>query len=617
LIETSSSSPDRLATRLDRGYYVLKNYRLGQIARRARKLSLGRFRQFRPPRYSEKIVRVKAADRFAKLLDFRTASLTPNQRQDPRNIRHNGQLRLLNQPIDLGFPIDWRLSGSPQTSHLWRFHLHYQEYLLGLVTEASQSFDRRLAWELVFDWIKNHPKADRQSGNDAWHPYCISRRMPIWMMIHSQGIPEGFEEQRFLESLFLQAGFLSQNLEFDLRGNHLLENLRALVFAGFFFEGSLATQWLAQAKELLHAELKEQVLDHGEHFERAPMYHGHVASILYEIAVLAEGIDPELTELARCNLAPMLLFLKNICHPDGEIPLLGDSCMGEAISSRVLLGKGQGGSDVDTPNTNQNVLETGGYWIFQSGSDKMIFDAASVGPSHLPAHAHCDLLGFEASIEGRRLFVDSGLYNYEDDAMRQYCRSSSAHNVMVVDGRNQCDVWSKFRMGFRGEPSPLQSGTQDGFSWASAEHDGYRRLGLASVSRLLGCREDAWFCLDYAKGQKSHLFESYLHLHPSVVITEESENLFRIELDTQERWLTVCGAQDVAILSGWYCEEFGKRVESPVLRWSAQSTSVTFGWFLTRKPSQIDLRLDQGLGGKTLTWIAEGIKQFEFNRSLH
>src|SRR5690606_27063471 len=39
--------------------------------------------------------------------------------------------------------------------------------------------------------------------------------------------------------------------------------------------------------------------------------------------------------------------------------------------------------------------------------------------------------------EGIDIFLDSGMYNYqEDDIIRKYVRSAFAHNAIVVDGRS-------------------------------------------------------------------------------------------------------------------------------------------------------------------------------------
>jgi uncharacterized heparinase superfamily protein len=130
----------------------------------------------------------------------------------------------------------------------------------------------------------------------------------------------------------------------------------------------------------------------------------------------------------------------------------------------------------------------GDYWTWRHERDYLLFDAGPVGPDHLPAHAHADLLNIEISIDGRRFVVDSGVFDYEDGPMRRYCRSTAAHNALEIDGASQCDMWSRFRMGHRGWPTSLFTGSEGGFDWTSAAHNAYRRLGAPTVGRWIACR---------------------------------------------------------------------------------------------------------------------------------
>src|SRR6185503_10243813 len=170
----------------------------------------------------------------------------------------------------------------------------------------------------------------------------------------------------------------------------------------------------------------------------------------------------------------MAVFLREILHPDGESPLLGDSCLNSTSPPRQLIAAvdattparpssspSPGHSTTRTkgtiqeegaitPDGKESARVVGDYWVFRDQRDFLLFDAGPVAPDFLPAHGHCDLLGMEVSLSGRRFVVDSGVFNYEADAMRQYCRSTAAHNVLQIDDAEVCDVWSKFRMGYRG-----------------------------------------------------------------------------------------------------------------------------------------------------------------------
>ena len=89
-----------------------------------------------------------------------------------------------------------------------------------------------------------------------------------------------------IHSLALQARYLARRSEYHLLGNHLLANAKALVFAGLFFAGEEADAWLAQGLQILAAELPEQILADGGHFERSPMYHCLVLEDLLDLCNL-------------------------------------------------------------------------------------------------------------------------------------------------------------------------------------------------------------------------------------------------------------------------------------------------------------------------------------------
>jgi uncharacterized heparinase superfamily protein len=81
-------------------------------------------------------------------------------------------------------------------------------------------------------------------------------------------------EPAWVESLAVQARWLRRHIEWHLLGNHLFVNAKALVFAGLFFAGDEAAEWLAQGSERFWVrEVPEQVLPDGGHFELSPMYH--------------------------------------------------------------------------------------------------------------------------------------------------------------------------------------------------------------------------------------------------------------------------------------------------------------------------------------------------------
>ena len=506
-------------------------------------------------------------------------------------------VRFLNVRHSLPDPIDWRLECWPEASQLWRFHLHYHEFLLDAAADGTE-VALRGAWDVVEQWIENNRLSDPRVLFDAWHPYCISRRLPVWICLWTTSPPDEPLRKQVLDSLWMQARYLAGHLERDLGGNHLLENLRALILAGCFLDCPEAEGWRHLAGRFLRDELAEQILPHGEHFERSPMYHAAMLDAVLDIRDAAGELMLETAALAAESAEKMGGFLREVLHPDGGIPLLGDSCFGETPSPAGLLGRtgvGKGGPRSVRPTVAKRGGQCcGNYWIYRDEESVVLLDAGPVGPDHLPAHAHADLLTFEASFRGSRLFVDSGVGSYQDDDDRRYCRSTAAHNALEIDGTDQCDMWSKFRMGYRGWPSGLTVGETAGFFWAGATHNAYRRLGVPNVGRWFACRPGGpWICVDWAVGKGWHRYTNRLHLYPEVVAEQTGDSEVALKLEERTLKLRFFAPGEVAIEQGWYYPKMGYRQSAAVVCWRASTRRpVVCGWALTGNDAAGNADLD-------------------------
>jgi uncharacterized heparinase superfamily protein len=558
------------------------------------------------------------------------AALAPRKlanRPDAHPAAHRireGRFRFLNEEQVLQNPVDWRLADFPDVDPLWRFHLHYQEYLLDLLAMPDDSTSvaaRGRAWELVRQWIDGNPLADVRAVDDAWHPFCISRRLPVWIILWHTGAPDEPLAGTVADSMFRQALFLESHLELDLGGNHLLENARGLALAGAFFSGPVADRWLRVAGKILRRELPRQILPHGEHFERAPMYHAQMLDVLLDIRDALRGADPSLSAFCGQTAIRMAEFLEQILHPDGEIPLLGDSALGESPAPRNLIRQ-----SIDTDATIPRKVAApagasriGDYWTWRDGENYLLLDAGPVGAPHLPAHAHSDLSTIEASVGGTRLIVDSGVFAYRDDGLRRYCRSTAAHNLLQIDDREQCDTWSRFRMGYRGKPTGVENGVRGDFHWVRMRHDANRRLVVPETGRWIACRPSGpWLIVDWASGKGVHRLANWLHLHPDARVERIAQTQLRIHLGKTVLRLGSLTPGLLEILEGDYCPEFGQRLAAPVIRWTTTiGLPAACGWWLLWEglanpdPAQPVLRDDGGIewgnAGTEERWAAHEI----------
>ncbi len=532
----------------------------------------------------------------------------------------SGRLMLLNREAELGWPINW-MRNLDDLPHLWRFQLHYHEYLLAWV--AAGDADREMRWQTVWNalasWIASHsPDQTRQSA-DAWHPYCISRRLAVWFWLLALDRPPGRDESAIVASIWQQAGYLQRNLERDVSGNHLMENLTVLVLAASFLECEESEKWFATAERFLDKELERQILPHGEHFERSPMYHCQVLANVLKMAVVARRFDPRFRERWLDTARSMIGFLAAIKTPGGEIPLLGDSVLGEAPTTRQIeqlarLAK------IESIEPTPGVSERGGYWVFRRDgaepSEFLLFDREAVCADTLPAHGHCDLLNVTGDIGGRPWLIDSGNFDYEASTMRQYCRSSIAHNVATVDGENQCAIWSRFRMGRRGRVISRSGGEGNGLVWATAAHDGYRSYRVARLNRLVAAASDGgcWICVDWAESAADTSLTGFLHLSPAIQVTCDEANsspfTFSLGDGIVEARITFVGVRSVTRRAGWYCPAFGIREPAMVFEYEeGPERKALPGWILQWRAVPLEV---SELGERLGTLLPELAKLFNW-----
>ena len=511
---------------------------------------------------------------FVKTKDLR---LTPSIRKNTTLL--NNQFSFLNETSSSELPIDWNAS---QMSKLWLYNLHYFDYI------NQDNIDNDIAFELIHDWINKNPVG---IGN-GWEPYPLSLRIVNWIKFISPTNHSSSQLTQIHKSLFLQARFLFRHLEYHLLGNHLFKNGVALMFAGTYFEGEEAEYWLKKGVQIITEQVKEQVLDDGGHFERSPMYH---------VLILEDILDClNLDQLAPCfaqieaafiknKATAMLGFLVDIVHQDGEIPFFNDSALkiapnpGRVFEYASSLGFLSTGSDITLKGPKAvTIVEKPdfGLYVMQNQTSRMIFDAGAVGPDYLPGHAHCDTLSYELSIGGYRCIVNSGTYQYAGENRNDF-RATKAHNTVKIDGAEQHEIWSTFRVARRGYPMNLLLNKQDSdLLEFSASHSGFKRLpGKPVHKRSVRYNTDQIYINDAIEGSGEHLAESFIHLHPDIEIINDAENVLECKHSDVSFTIQPIDNLTFEIEKGWFSPEFGKKIETYILVLRKQAvTPFSFGY---------------------------------------
>lgn len=480
------------------------------------------------------------------------------------------RMRLLSEHHDLA-DIGWEGRG---LSDLARYQLHYFDDC------TARDAPSRAGWhdDLIAHWIRGNPP----TTSPGWEPYPTSLRIVNWIKREWQGCPLS---PAATQSLAVQARWLSRRLEHHLQGNHLVSNAKALFFAGVFFDGPEAADWLRRAGAILDRQLGEQILPDGGQFERSPMYHALALEDVLDLcnaadaAQLPTGVPNRLASW-RAMVAPMHQWLRAMCHPDGEIGLFNDAAMGVAPSEAALDDYARRlGFPEASPTQPVSVFPESGYVRVASGPVVALIDVGPVGPDYLPGHAHADTLSFELSAFGHRVLVNSGTSLYQAGPERLRQRGTAAHNTVTLNGEDSSEVWSAFRVARRARPLGLTitGGDQPEIDCA---HDGYRRLpGRPVHRRTWHFRPGVVTIKDQIVGP-FRTAQARFHLHPLIEPTARNTEALSLALPGGQRLtLAVRGGTPRIEASTWH-PSFGVSVPSRclVVDLVAQETTVTIAW---------------------------------------
>ncbi len=467
-------------------------------------MSIGRF--FRTVRYlkiAQVVARIRFRFRRLKVGSISEVGVKPVAGRWSRAIdKHCSahgpeEFQILNTNVRVSSAADWNSSHLPK---LVLYHLHYHD----VINASQQSGSQFDAGKFIDRWLCDNPPA---TGN-GWEPYPISLRIVNWIKWHLAGNRLSDIQ---LKSLFLQARILAQQVEYHLLANHLFANAKALYFAGLFFNGNEAESWRNLAEEILKHEIREQFLVDGGHFELSPMYQATMTEDVLDLINIssvysAQGLG-DLSELAN----KMIRWLELMSHGDGKPSYFNDATCGVAplLADLAMYSRRLGIISEKGINDGLHFLRNSGYVRYQAGELATIVDVGNVGPKYQPGHGHCDCLSFEVSASANRLLVNSGVSTYENCPQRLRERQTAAHNTVAVNGQEQSEVWSSFRVGRRAVPFDIHVDSHS----VSAAHDGFEKLGIIH-RRTFEFAGNNMVVVDRIEGGKSVTAIAFFHFSP-------------------------------------------------------------------------------------------------------
>jgi uncharacterized heparinase superfamily protein len=469
----------------------------------------------------------------------------------------------LNETLYIGG--EWELT---TPSRLWRFNLHYFGFLLAMASSEDQV-------RLILDWIWRV----KLGSPDAWHPYVISLRICNWIVTISECWSRiSIDNQGYItRSLAQQLDYLNHHLEFDVLGNHLLENCKALIVGGVFLN---QPEYWRKGYAILMSQLSEQILSDGGHYERSPAYHfivlesvGMAYQALLEVMSTEELVSLERVLTRMCEFGVTMLW-------DGAFPLWNDSAFGIVADPEqvirdisVLIG-----IPVPVAMTGVTIHEATGYVVYRSEPWSWCLDVGPGGPDFLMGHAHNDCLSFTLRVQEQDLVTDSGVYEYAAGEWRDYFRSTAAHNTVRVNGVEQSEIWSSFRVGRRAHIEAFFY--KESESIVGAWHTGYAHMGVHVGRSIYFGRTNEIQVMDMFRSECEIELESYIHFAPGVLIIQDTPERYFLEFGQGRAVLMIDPRWSCVVKESWYSPQFGKKEQrlSVTLRGSVPAGITQLGY---------------------------------------
>lgn len=538
--------------------------------------------------------RRKGHKRVIKLLDnpkFRYIDeIKPSNQTFKLDDLLNNKMEFMNKTYHFKNGITFN---NPEMPLLWDFHLNYFDYLKTIMHHYQTHLNQQ-----AIDWALKTIQTWIQQSNtynvSMWSPYTVSLRIVNWLQFMNfintqvQNIDLGFMEK----SLYQQFRYLEKNMELDIEGNHLIENLKTLILTSLIIDDPIkAAKYLRK----LNQTLNKQVLSDGCHYEKSISYHmvllEGLIHILEWITLKEDTISIPLRDFSTLfgYTTKMYDFYDGIIYKEDAYPLLNDSnCTMtqyvEDMNSRwnALIKKHPQFLDMTPPRINKDIS---GYHVIKYHHYQIVFDTGNLGPNHLLAHAHNDIFNFELKIDGYPVTInDSGVSEYQKGAWRDFSRSTKAHNTVMINGLEQADMWNSFRVGWRPKKVNAFIEKDENRTLVNGVYQGKKYLHQRELSFEYNAQK--MIILDKIKAKSKIAASSFLHFGVEYTIEQiqdvikvryQEEDILEITLLNVDRCILYQGAKNP--LQGWSMPRFGVEIPRYTLEMlSYQDKELSFGY---------------------------------------
>ena len=441
---------------------------------------------------------------------------------------------------------------------LWIYNLNYFDYL-----NSEHNYKNKYQFiKLINKWIDNNEFLDIE--ND---PYPTSLRIINWI---KWSLQNNYYEKKFLKSLYIQLLYLNENIEYDLLGNHLFTNAKALFIGSLFLKSKKTNQILKKSLLILNSEISEQINEDGSHCELSPMYHSLILEDLLDILNFMSIYNFKNNKNRNKIISiikKMFLWLENLQIEKNKFSFFNDSAYEIAPNFEKLINYakylGIHYNNVYDKNFHYKYFKNSGFINSFSDKARLNVDLGKIGYKKNPGHAHADCLSFELALFGGKFIVNSGTSTYQNNNLRKYQRSTASHNTLYFENINSSDIWKSFRVGKTANTKikKISFNKSNFILNIFACHNGFSSINKNRIhSRKFSFKKNSLLIIDHVKGDYKKAKVNYF-LHPEVKIKDNHTLMFK-ENEVKIQSFN----SDIIISKSFWYPEFGIRVENNLIQ---------------------------------------------------
>ena len=343
-------------------------------------------------------------------------------------------------------------------------------------------------------------------------------------------------------------------------GNHrLLEGLGLFAAALYFSEIKQAAKWLEIGKRIVLYEMNCQVSTEGIHLEQSMYYHQICSTHFLKFYMLCHRSNIALSKEFTRRFKKMLKYIWFSQKPDGSHPMIGDGdqmlsndrehwearslipVYGYLYKTAVSFDENYLESAnwfLDTKSYKQLrldefsdkrhsvVFKHSGHAILKSDSGNYLyFNCGPIGYKPYPHHGHSDALSVEICINNKAIVIDPGGYGYYNDHYREYLRSTFGHNTVLIDRKNQSEIYGVFGYGKLAKVWLKNFQFSSDFDFVEGYHNGYSPV--IHKRQIFYNKKPSHYILiaDFITGNGNHLLEIPFHLSPECDVQNKEKYL--------------------------------------------------------------------------------------------